>query len=69
MSGTVLVLLLDLQDAHALFASMVTPVVLSAIAFTELLGPILVQWGLRIAGEQHPVVARRAQAPVREVAA
>ncbi len=69
MSGTVLVLLLDLQVAHPLFASMVAPVVLSAIAFTEVLGPVLVQWGLRLAGEQHPVVAPRAPAPVREVAA
>lgn len=68
MSGTVLVLLLDLQATHAIFASMVTPIVLSAIAFTEVLGPIAVQWGLRLAGEHHPVAPRRAAAPVREVA-
>lgn len=56
MSGTVLVLLLDLQLTHPGFAPAVTPIVLSAIAFTEVLGPILVQWGLRLAGEEHPAL-------------
>jgi Kef-type K+ transport system membrane component KefB len=69
MSGTVLVLPLDLQQTHPGFAVAVTPIVLSAIAFTEVLGPILVQWGLRLAGEEHPVARRTAPAPVREVAA
>ncbi len=56
MSGTALVLLTDLQASHPGFAPLVVPIVLSAIAFTELLGPLAVQWGLRVAAEQHPEV-------------
>jgi Kef-type K+ transport system membrane component KefB len=51
ISGTALVLLADLQISHPTFANQVAPIVLSAIAIMELLGPIVVQWGLRIAGE------------------
>ena len=51
ISGTALVLLADLQTSHPGFASQVAPIVLSAIAIMELLGPIVVQWGLRVAGE------------------
>lgn len=54
MSGTALVLLADLQGTHAGFAPLVAPTIVSAIAFTEVLGPLLVQWGLRLAGEQQP---------------
>jgi hypothetical protein len=54
MSGTALVLLADLNASHPAFTPLVAPAVLSAIAITELLGPLAVQWGLRIAGEQHP---------------
>jgi Kef-type K+ transport system membrane component KefB len=56
LSGTALVLLTDLQSNHPVFAPLVAPTILAAIAFTELLGPLAVQWGLRIAGEQHPDV-------------
>ncbi|ODV11590.1 MAG: sodium:proton exchanger [Rubrivivax sp. SCN 70-15] len=54
MSGTALVLLAELQATQPALAALVAPIVLSAIAFTEVLGPLAVQWGLRIAGEQHP---------------
>ena len=54
MSGTALVLLADLQAGHAAFAPLVAPIIVSAIAFTEVLGPLLVQWGLHLAGEQQP---------------
>jgi len=54
LSGTALVLLSDLQGTHPAFAPLVAPVILSAIVFTEVLGPLAVQWGLRLAGEQHP---------------
>ena len=56
MSGTALVLLSELQGTHPGFAPLVAPIVLSAIAFTEVLGPLAVQWGLRLAGDLHPVV-------------
>ena len=51
ISGTALVLLADLQISHPAFAVQVAPIVFSAIAIMELLGPIVVQWGLRMAGE------------------
>lgn len=51
ISGTALVLFADLQSSHPAFASQVGPVVFSTIAIMELLGPVVVQWGLRLAGE------------------
>ncbi len=60
VSGTTLVLYADLHTTHPEFAMRVAPIVLSAIAIMELLGPIAVQWGLRLAGEHQP---RRAAAP------
>lgn len=54
ISGTALVLLADLQLTHPESSAPVTPVVLSAIAFMELIGPIAVQWALRMAGEEQP---------------
>nr|WP_295784278.1 cation:proton antiporter [Rhodoferax sp.] len=65
ISGTALVLLADLQVSHPLFANQVAPVVLSAIAIMELLGPIVVQWGLRLAGELpgHTVSASKGAQP------
>jgi len=67
LSGTVLVLLTDLQLTHPGFAPAVVPIVLSAIAFMELLGPLAVQWGLRLAGEHRPEPGWRS--PEAEVAA
>jgi Kef-type K+ transport system membrane component KefB len=54
MSGTALVLLSDLQGTHPGFAPQVAPVVLAAIVYTAVLGPLAVQWGLRLAGEHQP---------------
>ncbi|MFO1272067.1 MAG: cation:proton antiporter [Rubrivivax sp.] len=64
LSGTVLVLLADLQSTHPQFAPQVVPIVLSAIAFTELLGPLAVQWGLHVAGEPQPVARRQSESQV-----
>jgi Kef-type K+ transport system membrane component KefB len=55
MSGTALVLLADLNASHADFAPKVAPIIFAAIGFTEVLGPLAVQWGLRLAGELHPL--------------
>ncbi len=54
ISGTALVLLADLHRSHPDFTLRIAPIVLSAIAIMELLGPIAVQWGLRLAGEHQP---------------
>lgn len=54
ISGTALVLLTDLYRTHPDFAPRLAPIVLSAIAFMELLGPIAVQAALRLAGELPP---------------
>lgn len=59
LSGTALVLLADLYRTHPDFAPRLAPIVLSAIAFMELLGPIAVKWALRLAGEL-PVERRAA---------
>ena len=65
ISATSLVLLADFQLGHPALAAQLTPVVLAAIALMALLGPVLVQGGLRLAGEHHPipVVASRAKEP------
>jgi Kef-type K+ transport system membrane component KefB len=51
ISGTTLVLFADLHLAQPEVAAALAPVVLSAIAVMELLGPLAVQWGLRMAGD------------------
>ena len=58
LSATSLVLFSDLRVAHPEVATQIAPLVLSAIALTELLGPLSVQWGLRLAGEHDPAAAR-----------
>jgi hypothetical protein len=58
MSGTALVLLADLHGSHPSIAQQVAPIIVSAIAFTEVLGPLAVLWGLRLAGEQQPAPLR-----------
>jgi len=67
MSGTALVLLADLYASHPAFAPQVAPVIFAAIAFTEVLGPLAVLCGLRLAGEQQPLLGPGA--PVRETSA
>ncbi len=54
LSGTTLVLLADLHLSHPKFAASVTPIVLSAMAFMQLAGPLAVQWGLRWSGDHQP---------------
>ena len=51
ISATVLVMLADLQLSHAEFATKVAPIIISAIAFMEVIGPVAVQWALRLSGE------------------
>lgn len=58
ISGTTLVLYADLQRTHPDFAARLAPIVLSAIAIMELIGPIAVQRALRIAGEHQPRAPR-----------
>ena len=53
VSVTSLVLLSDLQVSHPEIAQGLTPIVLSAVAIMALLGPVLVQGGLGLAGEYH----------------
>jgi len=48
------VLLADLRATHPQFADRLAPVMLTAIAVMALVGPIVVEWGLRLAGEHHP---------------
>lgn len=55
VSGTALVLFADLHMTHPALAVLAAPVVLTAIAAMELAGPLAVQWGLRLANEEHPV--------------
>jgi len=54
VSATTLVLLADLRATHPQFADRLAPVMLTAIAVMALVGPIVVEWGLRLAGEHHP---------------
>ena len=54
ISGTALVLFADLHRTHPDFAVRIGPIVLTAIAAMALIGPIAVQWGLMLAGEQQP---------------
>ena len=54
VSATTLVLLADLRATHPEFADRLAPVMLTAIAVMALIGPIVVEWGLRLAGEHHP---------------
>jgi Kef-type K+ transport system membrane component KefB len=64
ISGTALVLLADLQISHPSFATEVAPIVFSAIAIMELLGPIVVQWALRISGElPHSAATKKGALP------
>ncbi|WP_240636093.1 cation:proton antiporter [Caldimonas tepidiphila] len=54
LSATALVMLSDMQAAHAGFAAQIAPAVLSAIAVMELVGALAVQGALRLAGEVSP---------------
>ena len=54
ISGTTLALFADVHRTHPEFAARLAPIALTAIALMELVGPIIVQRALRIAGEDHP---------------
>ncbi|MFZ2650657.1 MAG: cation:proton antiporter [Burkholderiaceae bacterium] len=60
VSATSLVLLSELQATHPEFSAAIAPVVLACVAVMALLGPIAVQWSLRLTGEYSP--AQRAAA-------
>lgn len=59
LSGTVLVLLAELQLGHPQVAVQVAPIMLSAIAIMEITAPVVMQWGLRNAGEVAPAARPR----------
>lgn len=61
LSATVLVMLSDLYAAAPAIAPSVAPIVLTAVAVLELLGPIAVQAALRLAGDLPPAVAPQAK--------
>lgn len=63
LSGTVLVMLSDIHATAPALAASVMPIVLTAVAVLELLGPIAVQAALRLAGELPPTAPR----PAKEV--
>jgi Kef-type K+ transport system membrane component KefB len=58
ISGTALVLWLDTAATHPQAAAALAPVLLTAIGLMELLGPLAVQWGLKLAREQAPGAPR-----------
>jgi Kef-type K+ transport system membrane component KefB len=68
LSATALVMLADLHSVDPAFGAELAPIVLSAIAMLELLGPLAVQWALHWARETPPTeaaerVARSPAAP------
>lgn len=58
ISGTALVLFADTAAAHPQAAAALAPMLLTAIALMELIGPLAVQWGLTLGREQAPGRAR-----------
>jgi hypothetical protein len=64
ISGTTLALFADLHRTHPDFATRLAPIVLTALAIMELIGPIVVQRALRIAGEHQPRARRDDGKPV-----
>jgi Kef-type K+ transport system membrane component KefB len=54
ISGTSLVLFLETAATHPPVAAALAPVLLTALGLMELLGPMAVQWGLRVAREIPP---------------
>ena len=54
ISGTSLVLYLETASTHPPVAAALAPVLLTALGLMELVGPLAVQWGLRIARETAP---------------
>ncbi len=54
LSATVLVMLSELQSSVPELGAKVAPIMLTAVALLELVGPIAVQFGLRLAGDIRP---------------
>lgn len=59
LSATALVMLSELMRAEPDLAAGAVPIILASIAVLELVGPIAVQFALRLAGELPPAPARR----------
>jgi Kef-type K+ transport system membrane component KefB len=59
LSATALVMLSELMRAEPQLATGAVPIILASIAVLELLGPIAVQFALRLAGELPPAPQRR----------
>jgi len=68
ISATSLVLLADLQATHPDVAAPLVPIVLSMLAIMALLGPVLVQGGLRLAGEHRPASVESSTQALKETA-
>ncbi len=67
VSATSLIMLAELQATHPTIAAPLTPLLLAMLAVMALLGPVLVQGGLRLAGEHRPLKrAVSQQQPTRE---
>jgi Kef-type K+ transport system membrane component KefB len=58
LSATALVMLSELMRAEPELAAGAVPIILASIAVLELIGPIAVQFALRLAGELHPAPKR-----------
>ncbi len=61
LSATTLVMLSDVYATAPALAAGVMPIVITAVAVLELLGPLAVQFALRLAGDLPPAAARRAK--------
>ncbi len=61
LSATALVMLSDLYATAPAVATGVTPIILTAVAVLELLGPIAVQAALTLAGDLPPAIAPQAK--------
>lgn len=59
LSATALVMLSELDRADAAFGASIAPIIVSAVAVVELLGPLAVLVALRWAGEVAPAAPRR----------
>jgi Kef-type K+ transport system membrane component KefB len=59
LSATALVMLSELMRAEPELAASAVPIILASIAVLELIGPIAVQFALRLAGELPPAPKRR----------
>ena len=62
LSATTLVMLSDVYASAPVLAESVMPIVITAVAVLELLGPVAVQFALRLAGDLPPAAARGAKA-------